>query len=60
MHATVDELREVVFSVESAQRLSGGPKPMKSHARVEAVSNTTTISLQVVGGDETGTQCLEV
>jgi hypothetical protein len=28
--------------------------------RVEAGSNTSTVALRVVGGDEKGTQCLEV
>jgi hypothetical protein len=59
MHAAVGELWEVVFSVGSAHRLSGEPKPTKSHARVEAI-RTPTIALRVVGGDEKGTQCLGV
>jgi hypothetical protein len=28
--------------------------------RVEEVPNTSTVALRVVGGDEKGTQCLEV
>jgi hypothetical protein len=28
--------------------------------RVEAGSNTSSVALRVVGGDEKGTQCLEV
>jgi hypothetical protein len=60
MHATVEELWEVVFYVGSAQRLSLEPKPTKSHARVEAGSNTSTVVLRVLGGDEKGTQCLGV
>jgi hypothetical protein len=29
-------------------------------SRVEAGSNTSTVALRVAGGDEKGTQCLEV
>jgi hypothetical protein len=54
-------LLETVFSTRSLQN---GYKEDKwgdpVRARVEAGSNTTTVSLWVVGGDEKGTQCLGV
>jgi hypothetical protein len=31
-----------------------------SRSRVEAVSNTSTVTLRVVGSDEKGTQCLGI
>jgi hypothetical protein len=53
-HATVEE---AVFSVGAAPRLHNEEK---LKARVEAGSNTSTVALRVVGGDEKGTRCLGV
>jgi hypothetical protein len=33
---------------------------VQSLSRVDVVSNTSTVALRVVGGDEKGTQCVEV
>jgi hypothetical protein len=33
---------------------------LEKHSRVEAGSNTSTVALRVVGGDEKRTQCLGV
>jgi hypothetical protein len=44
---------ETEFSVGSVQR-----SYLKTKRRVEAGSNTSTVALRVVGGDENGTQCL--
>jgi hypothetical protein len=54
---------EIVFSVGFAPRLyTEHPRPAedceKSH--VKGGSNTSTVSLRVVGGDEKGTPCLAV
>jgi hypothetical protein len=43
---------ETYLFVVYLMRLSG--------SRVEAWSNTSTVALRVVGGDEKGTQCLGV
>jgi hypothetical protein len=58
---TIDVLLETMFSIRSVQRgykrrdLRFGSGP-----RVEASSNTSTVALRVVGGDEKGTQFLGV
>jgi hypothetical protein len=51
-----------VFSAGSAPRkCSEDPRPAEGRvACVEANSNTSTVALRVVGGDEEGTQCLGV
>jgi hypothetical protein len=60
-YATIELLLETMFSTLSVQRdYNEGiwDDPVKS--RVEAGSNTSTVALRVVGGDEKGTQCLGV
>jgi hypothetical protein len=49
MHATIEELLEAVFSVRSVPRLYN-----EGRLRLEAGSNTSTVALRVVGGDEKG------
>jgi hypothetical protein len=51
-HAKMEELLEAVFSERSV------PRGHDSVARLEAGSNTFTVALRVVGGDEKGNQCL--
>jgi hypothetical protein len=48
MHGTIDEMLEVVLSMRSAPRLY----KKVNFARVEAGSNTSTVTLRVVGGEE--------
>jgi hypothetical protein len=50
----------VFFYVVRAEKLYGGQGSSLLEARVEAGSYTSTVALQVVGGDEKGTQCLGV
>jgi hypothetical protein len=45
---TIEELLEAVFSVGSAPRL------YREDSRPESGSNTSTVTLRVVGGDEKG------
>jgi hypothetical protein len=60
-HATIEVLLETVFSTRSVQRGYKEYSWSKTrHARVEADSNTSTVALRVVGGDEKGTQYLGV
>jgi hypothetical protein len=62
--ATTEELSEAVFSVRSVPRLYNDETltliRREAVSRVEAGSNTSTVALRVVGGDEKGTQCLGV
>jgi hypothetical protein len=51
MHATMKLLLDTVFSTRSVQ---GSYKEDKWGDRVEAGSNTFTVTLRVVGGDENG------
>jgi hypothetical protein len=54
-HATMEELLEAVFSVRSMPRLHNDEQlRLFSHTRVEAGSNTSTVTLRVVGGEEKG------
>jgi hypothetical protein len=46
-----------VFSVRSVQRYTEDSQLRISRQSVEAGSNTSTIALRVVGGEEKGTQC---
>jgi hypothetical protein len=55
MHATIKLLLETVFSIRSSQRVykeDNCGDPLSS--RVEAGSNTSTVTLRVVEGDEKG------
>jgi hypothetical protein len=36
------------------------PGRLNAVSRVEAVSNTSTVALRVVGGDKKGTECLGI
>jgi hypothetical protein len=59
------ELLGEVFSMESVPRLyisrtSGTMTSERRLSRVEAGSNTSTVALRVVGGDEKGTQYVVV
>jgi hypothetical protein len=46
---------EVVFSVRSVlKKYKGGDSCVSHLSRVEAGSNTSTVTLRVVGGDEKG------
>jgi hypothetical protein len=49
MYATIEELLEAVFSVRYALGYIA-----RASCRVEAGSNTFTVTLRVVGGDEKG------
>jgi hypothetical protein len=51
---------EHVFYAVSAEVLYPGPVSSCSKARVKAGSNTFTVALRVVEGDEKGAQCLWV
>jgi hypothetical protein len=52
---------ETVFPVRyGLQQFTEVQRMHDSHLRVVAGSNTSTVSLRVVGGDEKGTQCLGV
>jgi hypothetical protein len=55
-NATIEGLLDTAFSTRSV------PKGLYNDdtSRVEAGSNTSTVALRVVGGDEKGTQCLGV
>jgi hypothetical protein len=54
-HATIEEILEAVFFVRSLPRLYNEDQlPLKEYTRVEAGSNTSTVTLRVVGGDEKG------
>jgi hypothetical protein len=48
-HATIEELLEAVFSMQSVPRFYN-----ENTSRVEAGSNTSTVTIRVVGGDEMG------
>jgi hypothetical protein len=48
MHTTIEELLGTVFSMWSVPRL------YSKSSRVEAGLNTSTVTLQVVGGNQTG------
>jgi hypothetical protein len=55
MHATIELLLETVFSTRSVQRDYKGDNrgnQVRIVTRVEVGSNTSTVTLQVVGGDE--------
>jgi hypothetical protein len=56
MHATMEELLEAVLSVRSVPGVynEGELSLEKSVTRVEAGSNTSTVTLRFVGGDEKG------
>jgi hypothetical protein len=59
--AKLEELFGTKFSIPSVQ--SGYKEEFSresEESRVEAGSNTSTVAQRVVGGDEKGTQCLEV
>jgi hypothetical protein len=62
--ATKEGLLEAVFIVGSTPRLySQDPRPAEFKEfspSVEAGSNTSTVALRIVQGDEKGTQCLRV
>jgi hypothetical protein len=48
-------MMEAVFSIRSEPGLYNEDSKLRSwHTRVEAGSNTSTVSLRVVGGDEKG------
>jgi hypothetical protein len=52
-NSTTEEPLEAVFSAVSVQRLSqAGVEAVPVLPRVEAGSNTSTVTLRVVGGDE--------
>jgi hypothetical protein len=53
-HVTVEDLLEAVFSVLSVPRLYIEDQLPLGDTRVEAGSNTSTVTLRVVGGDEKG------
>jgi hypothetical protein len=54
-HATIEELLETAFSTRSVPRCYKKDNWSKlSSSRVEAGSNTSTVTLRVVGGDEKG------
>jgi hypothetical protein len=59
MYPTIEQVLQEVFYIDPPRyyvcRTESNQK-----ARVEAGSNTYTVSLLVVGGDENGTQCLGV
>jgi hypothetical protein len=58
MHTTIEELLEAVFSMQSMMKLykedQQDSKNVRGESRVEAGSNTSTVALRVVGGDEKG------
>jgi hypothetical protein len=58
---TIELMVETVFSTRSVQRgyLEDNSGDQFSTC-VEAGSNTSTVALRVVGGDEKGTQCVGV
>jgi hypothetical protein len=61
MYTTTEQLLKEAFSVGSGPRLyNEDPRPAENKSRVTTGSNTSTVALQVVGGDENGTQCLGV
>jgi hypothetical protein len=54
-HATIEELLEMMFSIWSHPRLFGKLLLTAAvNSCVEAGSNTSTVTLQVIGGDEKG------
>jgi hypothetical protein len=54
-------IMETVFSMWFVPKCyKHGQSSSKEEPRVEASSNTSTVALRVVGGDENGTQCLGV
>jgi hypothetical protein len=61
-HATIDKPLEKMFSVKSVPRLySEDSREVEvEDDHVETESNTSTVALWVVGGDEKGTQYLGV
>jgi hypothetical protein len=54
MRATIEELLEAVFSMRSVPRVIASEWPLEAVTRLEAGSNTSTVTLRVVGGDEMG------
>jgi hypothetical protein len=57
----MEVLLEVVFFMWSTPTLYHTTDTVQfSYSHVEAGSNTTTVDLQVVGGDKKGTQCLGI
>jgi hypothetical protein len=54
--ATIEILLEAVFSLSQLQVYIIRPTELREITRVEAGSNTSTVTLRVVGGDEKGTQ----
>jgi hypothetical protein len=61
-HAAAEVLLETVFYTRSMQRgwMKGNWGDRVIKFRMEVRSNTSTVILRVVGGDENGTQCLGV
>jgi hypothetical protein len=58
---TTKEALEAVFSTRCVLYLRDATKEeLLQVPRVEAGSNTSTVALRVVGGEENGTQCLGV
>jgi hypothetical protein len=58
-HRTTDELLEAMFSMRCVPRLyKNNQLDVDKLSLVEAASNTSTVSLQFVRGDEKGTRCL--
>jgi hypothetical protein len=55
-HATIEELSETLFSMRSVPSLYGEYEGLVT-PRVEVVSNTATVALRIVEGDEKGTRC---
>jgi hypothetical protein len=52
-HTTIGVLLETVFSVEAVTRLHNKDlRQLRIDSRVEAGSNTSTVALQVIEGDE--------
>jgi hypothetical protein len=59
--ATVKELLEAVFSMGPCRGYIWRIRTKASQSpNVEVGLNTSILALQVIGGDEKGTQCLEV
>jgi hypothetical protein len=49
-----DTNKQATFSMETGDYISGRPDKHESISRVEVDSNTSTVTLRVVGGDEKG------
>jgi hypothetical protein len=56
----MDTRKQQTFSMDMRYAIKAGVQGRLIQPRLEARSNTSTVALRVVGGDEKGTQCLGV